>query len=202
MSELSEQSVRASSYGRDIRGIFRALWAGTTDADYALGLLLDTVRIGLTRAFTEGTAQCHIVPAEWSSAEKIALNDAIHNERSRIWQVLMFIEQNSKANGGKRAVVDARAALWVNRYQDIANQAKVMACGDKKLEWVLGPTKKHCSSCLKLAGKVKRASQWDRMGIRPQNPPNPMLECVGYNCLCDLRITDRHMSPGPLPRLP
>ena len=202
MTELQEQSSRAASYGRDIRGIFRALWNGTIDAEMALDLMNDTVRIGLTRAFTEGTAQCGIQPIEWSQLEKDALRDAIYNEQSRIWSVLMFVEQNSKANGGKLGPVTARAALWVNRYRDVANMAKVIACADKKLEWVLGHTKKHCSSCIKLAGKVKRGSTWDRLSIRPQNPPNPLLECQGYNCLCDLRVTDLHLSPGSLPRLP
>lgn len=202
MPELSEQSSYAASYGRDVRGIFHALWAGTVDADYALDEMRNTVRIGLTRAFREGTKQCGIEPIDWSPEEKMALGNAIANEDSRIWSVLMFIEQNSKARGSKRGPVTARAAVWVNRYRDAANMAKVMACADKKLEWVLGPTKKHCSSCIKLAGKVKRASYWDRMGIRPQNPANPMLECQGYKCLCDFRVTDLHMSPGPLPRLP
>ena len=201
-SELQEQSSRASSYGRDIRGIFRALWAATIDAEMAFDLMNDTVWIGLTRAFTEGTAQCGVVPAEWTPAEKDALRDAIYNEQGRIWPALMFVEINSKANGGKLGPVTARAQVWVNRYRDVANMAKVMACADKKLEWVLGPTKKHCSSCIRLAGKIKRGSTWDRRGIRPQNPPNPMLECQGYNCLCDLRVTNLHLSPGPLPRLP
>ena len=200
--ELQEQSSYAASSGRDVRGIFRALWAGTSDAEFALDLMNDTVRLGLTRAFVEGTALCGIAPTEWSPEEKDALRDAIYNEQSRIWPALMFAEENSKANGGKWGTTAARAAVWVNRYRDVANMAKVMACADKKLEWVLGPTKEKCSSCLKLAGKIKRASYWDRMGIRPQNPPNPVLECQGYNCLCDFRVTDLHMSPGPLPRLP
>jgi len=202
MTELSEQSGYAASYGRDIRGIFRALWAGTADAEFSLDLMNDTVRIGLTRAFVEGTAQCGIVPAEWSPEEKDALRDAIYNEQSRIWPTLMFIEENSKANGGKWAIIARRATWRAQRYEDIASLAKVMSCGDKKLEWVLGyGIKKHCDSCVKLAGKVKRASTWNRAGIRPRNPPNPMLICGGWGG-CFFRPTDLHLSPGPLPRLP
>ncbi len=202
MAELSEQSRRASSYGESIRGIFHALWAGTVDDLWALDAMRTTIRMGLRWAFTEGTRLCGIEPVEWSRAEMDALENAIRNEDSRIWPVLMFIQENSKANDVKRAVVTARAALWTNRYHDVVNMAKVMACADKKLMWVLGPTKEHCTSCPRLAGKVKRASYWNDKGIRPQNPPNPMLECQGYNCLCDLVLTDEPMSKGPLPKLP
>ena len=70
--------------------------------------------------------------------------------------------------------------LWVNRYRDVRNQAKVLACKDEKFVWRLGATENHCSTCPRLDGKVKRGSQWEKSGIRPQNPPNTELECGGW----------------------
>jgi hypothetical protein len=76
-----------------------------------------------------------------------------------------------------------------------------MACEDQKLQWVMGPTKEHCNSCLRLSNKIKRASYWRRVNVYPQSPPNPNLECNGFG-LCQLLPTDERCSPGPLPRLP
>lgn len=92
----------------------------------------------------------------------------------------------------------SRIPMWVNRYNDVVNTAKIMAGGDKKLKWVLGPTE-HCSSCMKLAGKVKRGSLWQTSGIRPQSRS---LACGGYNCQCSLQPTTDRASAGRLPSIP
>lgn len=62
----------------------------------------------------------------------------------------------------------------------------------------------NCGSCSKLAGKVKRASQWRAAGLGPQSGPmhvlpNPALECGGYECKCSLMPTTEPMSKGRLP---
>jgi hypothetical protein len=54
----------------------------------------------------------------------------------------------------------------------------------------------NCNDCLKLEGKVKRASVWEASGIRPQSHA---LECRGYNCQCSLEETNEPLSRGPLP---
>jgi len=205
-AELSEQSARASQYASDIRGIARILWRGAIDDVQAYGLLRDTVRIGLTRAGHEGAAECGITPAELSLEEKAAINQAISSEHGFILGLIDAVIAGSKANGGKFSAFASRLAQWGTRYQDVANEIKVTACGDQKLEWVhnaLGITKDPCDTCKnKLAGKVKRASYWRKMGVRPQNVPNPFLDCEGWGCLCDLVPTDKPLSRGPLPKLP
>jgi hypothetical protein len=193
---LAEQF--SSSYVRDIRGIVRAFWNGTLDYDQAWGLFQDTVRIGLTRAWYEGAAECGIQPSELTDDERYALQGAIYTESGHIAGFLEAIEAGSKANGGALAPLLSRAGMWGNRYLDVTNRAKLMACGNQKMRWDLGPTKDHCESCLKLNGKVKRASQWDEADIRPQSP---RLKCGGYRCLCTLTPTDEPMSKGPLPRI-
>jgi len=202
MTELAEQSGRATSYGRDIRGIIRALWNGSIDENDAFRLMYDTVRIGLTRAFHEGAAECDILPVELSGEEKMTLSMAISNEQGRILGLLDEVMAGSKENGGPWASFASRADMWVLRYKDLQNKAKLMTCKDKKLKWILGRTEKHCRSCLKLTDKVKRASYWEERRIRPQNPPNSLLECGGWKCDCSLVPTDAPMSKGPLPRLP
>ena len=101
--------------------------------------------------------------------------------------------------GGKLDPLMQRAELWALRYQDVKTRGRMMACGDQKFKWVLGPTE-HCSTCAKLAGLVHRGSQW-RNYVLPQNPPNEQLECGGWNCRCSLEPTTERASRRypPLP---
>jgi hypothetical protein len=92
----------------------------------------------------------------------------------------------------------SRLPMWINRYTEVVNTAKTMACANQKLMWTLGPTE-HCSSCLKLEGKVKRGKFWQESGVLPQSR---QLECGGFRCQCSLQPTDAPLSRGSLPRLP
>jgi hypothetical protein len=198
-TELQEQSRRADSYRRNIRAATRALWLGAMDFDQFFAAMETAIRMGIPQAWHEGARECGVQPSELTSEERLAMQRAVLDELNYVTDFGLVIEAGSKANGGKLTPLMNRAALWVNRYKDITNRAKTMACGDQKLMWVLGKTKEHCASCLKLNGKVKRASQWDRAGIRPQHPD---LECGGWRCECSFEPTDEPMSKGPLPRIP
>lgn len=161
--------------------------------------LLLALRRNYLVAWTEGARECGIGPDERTDEESEELNRFITEHSQYISRFLDYVETNSKANGGTRARVYTRAELWVNRYNEVRNTAMTMACADKKLVWRLGMTREHCGSCLKLNGKVKRASQWASANIRPQHPN---LECKGFNCLCGFEHTEAPLSRGPLPRLP
>ncbi len=116
-----------------------------------------------------------------------------------------FVVPLSEKDKLKQAEVDtrlraasSRLPMWINRYTEVVNTAKTMACANQKLKWVLGDTD-HCNSCLSLSGKVKRGKFWLSSGILPQSR---QLECGGFNCQCSLQQTDDPVSRGPLPRLP
>jgi len=191
-------------YGRALRAAARAAWLGVFD-EYQFFEAMDAAfRFYLTRAFHDGAKECGIMPNELSPEERMALDGAVIGERDHALAFYDYIVKivGTKDAGGKWATVAARVETWAIRYRDVLNLARLLTCADKKLKWVLGMTTEHCSSCLKLAGKVKRASYWHENGIRPQNPPNPLLECGGYGCLCELLPTDEPMSRGPLPGLP
>ena len=193
---------RAGGYRRTMRGIVRALWAGVFDFGQSYELMLDTVRLGLTNAWYAGAASVGITPTELSVGERRSIEDVIHSEQSHIEGFLDAVQAGSKANGGKLRPQLQRVEMWANRYNDVMNRARTEAASDPKLQWTLGPTKTHCSSCYRLAGKTKRAKTWHEQGILPQNPVNEKLECKGFNCLCALLPTDEPLSKGPLPNLP
>lgn len=161
-----------------------------------------TIRRGIQFAWWEGAKACGIQPSELSPEETNAMQVAVFEEVSHISSFAQSIEEGSREEGGLLRVALRRAELWVERYQDVVQRAKVMACADRKLKWVYDPSKENCSTCAKLNGKVKRASYWEAAGIQPKNPPNPALRCGGWRCGCVLEPTDERASPGPLPNVP
>jgi hypothetical protein len=64
----------------------------------------------------------------------------------------------------------------------------------QRMMWVYGDAD-HCSTCEQLNGIVAYASEWETLGVKPQSPPNPLLQCGGWRCKCSLRVTDRRRSP-------
>ena len=88
--------------------------------------------------------------------------------------------------------------MWSNRYNEVVNEAKIWFGGKQRLKWKLGATEKHCTTCQALDGIVAYASEWEQSGLKPQNPPNPNLECGGWHCDCSLETTDEKRSPDAL----
>jgi hypothetical protein len=194
--------MSVAQYRARLRSAAYGYWRGAGDYDWFLYQMIIIIEMGLTQAWNEGAAECGITPDEMTFREKMVLSGLIHEEQSHIDGFAKFIEQNSKATGGQRGTIYNRLELWVNRYNAVKNKSKTETCADQKLVWKLNAlriSKEHCSSCLKMAGKVKRASQWQAAGVAPQSPD---LECGGWRCACALVPTDEPMSKGPLPRLP
>lgn len=189
-----------AGYQLNLRAAVSGLWAGHLDLDAAFSGVFRAIDRGLPQAWAEGAAECGIKPDEYTPDERTALAQAIANEKNHVFGLLDWVEQNSKENGGKRGTAYSRLDIWINRYRDVVNKAKTSACADMKMRWTLGPTE-HCTTCVKLSGKIKRGSYWNSH-VLPQNPPNGLLECGGWNCQCTLQPTDAKASPGPLPRLP
>lgn len=196
-----QDARRVNEYAKNVRGFTRALWSGVIDYDQFFDLMQGAIRVGLTQNWHAGAKECGIQPNEMTPEERMALEAAIISEFNHVAGFADAIEAGSKANGGKFGALLPRAELWGTRAVDVQNQARLMACRDKKLKWVFDPAKEHCDSCAKLNGKVKRASYWRARGLQPQNPPNPALGCGGWKCGCVFEVTDEPLSRGPLPNV-
>lgn len=96
----------------------------------------------------------------------------------------------------------ARAAMWANRYNEAYNEAVRLITleGGGNLIWEYGEAE-HCETCQALNGIVARASEWDILGVKPQNAPNNLLECSGWNCKCSLTPTSKRRSPNAYGRI-
>lgn len=189
-----------NAYRTGLRSAVRGLWSGALSLEQFYGEMRTLINRRLSEAWDAGAAECGLKPDEYTIDEQIALGRAIRNELGYVTEFGLAINLDSKASGGKLEPFFKRVETWANRYNDVRNQAKVLACADQKLMWVLGATEQHCSTCPRLNGKVKRGSVWQASGIRPQNPPNDSIECGGWRCQCRLEVTDRPVSKGPLPR--
>jgi hypothetical protein len=198
--QIKAKQSRIDAYQRNLRSAVRGLWSSVLDFDQFFSAMNSAITRGLTGAWHEGALECGIKPDELSIEEEKALSERIVKERSYIADFGEVIEANSKTNKGQLTPLFGRLNTWTNRYLDITNEAKIIACADQKLVWRLGATEQHCKTCPRLHGRVKRASYWNKVGIRPQNPPNPAIECGGWRCKCTLEITNEPISKGPLPR--
>jgi len=198
---LAEKSL-AAGYETFIRKLASDLWNARIGSGAFEVLLVSHIQAGLRRAWEQGAKQAGLKPDELTKKEIEAMNDLIMKEIGFVNRFSLFISMNSRARGGSWRAISNRVKLWGRRYNDARNRAKAMASNDPKLEWQVGNVKNSCESCLKLNGKVKRASYWEERGIVPQSPPNENLLCGGYKCGCELVPTDKPLSKGPLPKLP
>lgn len=90
----------------------------------------------------------------------------------------------------------SRAAVWANRWTDAYNTAVRLITSENggNLIWRYGDAE-HCETCQSLNGIVARASEWEALGVHPQQPPNELIECGGWRCQCSLEPTDKRRSP-------
>ncbi len=185
-----------ADFGSSIRAAVRGLWAGVTDEFDFFDSMMISIRRNLTKAWREGAAEVGIRPDELTAEELRGLENMITGQFPHIGGFADAIEAGSKANKGLLRVQNRRSQMWTARWDEAKRLGRMMAASDAKQLWVLGRTKVHCSTCSKMSGKVKRSSQFLAHGVLPQTR---VLECGGWNCLCQLVPTDQPMSKGRLP---
>ena len=188
---MSESALR-----NGIRSSVRGMWSGVlSKADFA-SAMKSVISRQLQVAWAEGALECGIQADELSEDEVKARDAFISEQDGYVSDFDSAIREHDKISGGKLQPLFGRAEMWVNRYGDARNQAKVLACKDKKLVWVIGPTERHCRDCAKYDTRVYRGSTWG--DIRPQHPS---LACHGYRCKCRLDATDRRLTRGKPSRM-
>lgn len=200
-SILAETKGGLAQYARFLRSAVRGLWAGVFDRMQFANSMISAIQWGLRRAFHEGAAEMGIKPEELTAEERIALGTHIHEQMGYVMAFADDIEAGSKANKGKLRPLLKRTVTWANRYNEVKNHAKLLTGMNKKLKWVLHllrVTVESCGDCLKLDGRIHRASVWAAYDIRPQSP---RLECGGFKCGCGFEPTDEKGSSGRPPKL-
>jgi len=187
--------VTIANYRSLLRSAVRGLWTGVLTLDQFLDAFGAAIDRGLTQAWIEGAKECGITYAELSGEERTALSRHILMQRlymGRFGESIVAAQRGT----GKLGAHFGRLETWVNRYNEVRNQAAAMACGDKKKTWRYGGTKEHCKSCSTFVGRTYRYSTWLANGALPQSP---RLACGGWRCQCFLTDTDGRITPGRFP---
>jgi hypothetical protein len=188
-SPFEEKASGIDRYRQNLRAAVYGLWSGQTDRGEFQEQFELAVDVGLRRAWHEGIADLGLQPEDMTQDEQSALSMFILGQFDYVDGFADFIEANSKAAGGKMATLQTRLSMWVNRYNDARNQAKLTAEIDPPLTWEFGPTEEHCDDCAYARGKTYRASIWKKWGWEPQSRD---LECSGYLCQCFYAPADQY----------
>lgn len=161
----------------------------------------DLISGQMRRAWYEGMEENQLTPMDMTDEWEAILQEIIDGEKSYIVDFADAIEA-ARLAGNPIEPLMARTELWLNRYLDVVNQAKLETAEPKdKLVWRLGATEQHCSTCVALNGIVASASEWEEVGFHPQGPENGMLECRGWRCDCSLDPTDERRTYDRMNRL-
>ena len=194
---------RIPEYRRAVRAAVRGVWTGALNQPQGVAALGDGVKRYFRLAFYEGAKECGILPDEMTTPEKTKLSNRIQYEFTFMKGFIVVVREGRKGSENAKPLAQffRRAEMWVNRYTELRDLGKMLACGDRKMMWVWHPEKEHCDSCRRLNGKVKRASQWEAARAQGIYPQSPALKCGGYKCGCELKPTDEPMSKGRLPSI-
>ncbi|MGH9158210.1 MAG: hypothetical protein ACRD1K_20770 [Acidimicrobiales bacterium] len=198
VADVLVHELSLASYQASIRAAVRGLWNGALGEIEFVDSMISASARGTEQAWREGAKECGVGPDERTPQEEAALVAIQNRNLAALRSFATTIAGATRASGAPLQPHLNRAELWVNRYNEARNQARAMACADQKYAWEVGPTE-HCGTCLKMNGKVKRASTWAEADIRPQHPN---LECGGFRCQCSFRQTSDSLSRGPLPGMP
>lgn len=154
----------------------------------------------LTKAWNEGADEVGVLPEDYTDEDNAIIDGIIADEKEYVdglgVAILDAIEAKMTLDAF-RSEFGARIDIWSNRYSDVNNQAKLHFGGKEKLKWVLGDAK-HCATCEALNGIIAYAEEWEISGFHPQQPENPLLECGGWHCACELMTTNERRTRNAL----
>ena len=178
-------------YYRALRGLIQAVYTNIMGGEF-IDIMANLIQGQLTQAFQFALDE---IGSDWFPELESELTAMIANEYTFVDQLFRDII-DARIDGTSIDPLLARAQIWANRWTDAYNLAKlkIQSLYGDRLEWVYGVAE-HCDTCQRLNGVVAFAREWEALGVRPQNPPNPLLTCQGWRCKCSLQPTDKRRSP-------
>jgi len=180
-------------YRKNLINIVESLWNGYIGGEF-VDIMNNIIHGQLSDAYEKALIDAELSPEEATAEMREEVANAIRQEQQFVQPLFREIII-AKSEGETIDQFLNRVQMWANRYNDVYNQAKLTIAKimGKKLEWVMGEAE-HCSTCQTLSGKVAYAAEWERSGFQPQQPPNGLLECGGWNCACSLVPTDKRKT--------
>ena len=178
-------------YARTMKGLIRSVYNNMMGGEF-IDIMANLVQGQLTQAFQYALDE---TGADWFPELRAELERMILSEYGFVDGLFRDII-DARLAGQSIEPLLVRADLWANRWNDAYNIAKLMiqSLFGERLMWVYGAAE-HCDTCRSLNGIVAFAREWEALNVRPQNPPNPLLECQGWRCKCSLQPTNQRRSP-------
>lgn len=155
------------------------------------------IKFGLTDAWNAGAASVGVLPSDMEPEDLQVIAGIVAEEKTYVPGLFDYLDTLANTPGASLQSALPRLEMWGNKWQAVYNQAVTYFGAKARLVWVLGPTE-HCETCLKLAGIVAWAKEWEAADIRPQSR---RLACGGYRCQCQLLPSTRRRSPKALDRI-
>lgn len=189
-------------YARVMKEQIRLFYTAQTDVFGFLDRMFSLIDDQFKRAFNEGLRSVGFDPKNITQEMGIELNLRIQQELGHMLDFAQELEQARNA-GLPVEPFYMRIPLWAIRYSEIVDFGALMGGTRNDLYmWRLGRTEKHCATCATLAGTVATKSEWLASGLKPQNAPNPRLECRGWRCDCALvPVSNVEPTPGGIPNV-
>lgn len=192
-AELRDALKTVDYYERALNRAVLDFYRGDSDAGEFIDEMIRLIEGQFERAWNEGSRAVGVDPKEHTEEDDAELQDRIDKEEDHVLDYAEAIEQ-ARINGDPLAPLQSRVQLWVNRYNEIVNDAKLwFSRASQRFEWIYGDTQ-HCTTCLELNGIVATADAWNESGFQPQAAPNDMLECGGWKCQCRLELTKKELT--------
>jgi hypothetical protein len=200
--ELFDAAKTEQGYFRQLWGRIKEFYRGEIAQGQFLDSLANLVQDQITRAWRQALRDEGLDPKQVDSVYQEPVEAMILAEFDHIDNLAADVAQareNERGFDGFRS----RAEIWAKRYPDAVNRANlaIVEKNGGRLEWELGQTEEHCTTCAGLHGIVAFAREWREAGVQPQSPPNEQLECGGWHCDCKLKPTTRRRSRNALDRI-
>ena len=188
LQSLKEAIKTIGQYQRQLRRAVLEYFRGDINAFGFIDAMSDAIEQQFRKAWREGIRDAGLNPLKDSDPMLDAELEKRISDEINLY-VLPFAADIEKArdSGGEIDPLYTRVDMWVNRYNDIVNAARLAYSKNERMEWVLGPTE-HCDTCLSLSGIVAYGNVWSASPWRPQGRN---LQCGGFRCQCALVRTDK-----------
>ena len=195
-------SESKAGFKQDLRALSRLLWTGAIEQGEYINRMYGSIDRYLSEAFYAGAKTVGVKPADMTFEEHTELLRMLTQQHQYIPTLSQAIWDNRKGVG-KLTPLLRRLDMWVNAYSKFKNEAAALVGKNLKLMWKLHglrKTEKSCGDCLRLDGRIYRASVWKKWDVRPQHPA---LACSGILCGCAFfpAPAGTRVTPGRPPKL-
>lgn len=193
-----------------LNGLVRGVYENNLGGEF-IDIMASLIKGQLTQAYQQALEEQGFTDFILPEFLQVSLDEMILNQYDYVDQ---FFRDIIDARLDKTPIdpLLARASLWAQRWVEAYNEAVrlIILNSGGNLVWKEGDTIRKCRICKALDGIVAFASEWEVLGVRPQNAPNDKLTslsggkdagCAGWHCDCSLTPTTRRRSPNAYGRI-